>query len=59
MSQAAKKVNIKAVVQALPTYVMGVFKLNIGFCEKYEKIIRDIKMISTRFVACPGMHDKT
>lgn len=38
---------------------MGVFKLNIGFCEKYEKIIRDIKMISARFVACPGMHDKT
>lgn len=41
MSPAGKEVNIKAVVQALPTYVMGVFKLNIGFCEKYEKIIRD------------------
>lgn len=43
MSQVAKEVNIKAVVQALPRYVMGVFKLNIGFCEKYQKIISDFR----------------
>lgn len=63
MSQAAKEVNIKAVVQALPTYVMGVFKLNIGFCEKYEKTIRDfcgeIKMISASSLHVLGLHDKT
>ena len=41
MSQAAKEVNVKAVAQSLPTYVMGVFKLNKSFCDKYEKIIRD------------------
>lgn len=41
MSQAAKEVNVKSVVQALPTHVMGVFKLNLSFCEKYEKLIRD------------------
>lgn len=41
MSQAAKEVHIKSVVQALPTYVMGVFKLNQSFCESYEKTIRD------------------
>jgi hypothetical protein len=28
------------VVQAIPAYVMGVFKLSIGFCEQYEKLIR-------------------
>lgn len=40
MTQAAKEVHIKSVVQALPTFVMGVFKLSQGFCEKYEKLIR-------------------
>lgn len=41
MSQAAKEVNVKLVLQSLPTFVMGVFKLNAGFCDKYEKLIRD------------------
>ena len=41
MSQATKEVNVKAVAQSLPSYVMGVFKLNQSFCDKYEKIIRD------------------
>jgi hypothetical protein len=41
MSQAAKEVNVKAVAQSLPTNVMGVFKLNQSFCDKYEKVIRD------------------
>ena len=41
MSQAAKEVNVKAVAQGLPTFVMGVFKLNQSFCDKYEKVIRD------------------
>ena len=41
MSFAAKEVHIKSVVQALPTYTMGLFQLSKGFCEKYEKMIRD------------------
>ena len=32
---------MKSVAQALPTYPMGVFKMSVGFCDKYEKIIRD------------------
>lgn len=41
MSFAAKEVHIKAIVQALPVYTMGVFKLSAGFCEKYERLIRE------------------
>ncbi|KAM0844489.1 hypothetical protein ACQ4PT_057047 [Festuca glaucescens] len=41
MSHAAKDTLIKAVAQSLPAYVMGVFKMSTGFCEKYEKLIRD------------------
>jgi ribonuclease HI len=41
MSHAAKDTLIKAVAQSLPAYVMGVFKMSTGFCENYEKIIRD------------------
>ena len=37
MSYAAKEVHVKLVVQALPTFVMSVFMLSKGFCEKYEK----------------------
>src|SRR3954470_6431779 len=40
MSFAAKEVHVKSVVQALPTYTMGVFQLSKGFCDKYEKMIR-------------------
>lgn len=41
MSQAAKEVNVKSVVQALPAYIMGVFKMSMGFCGRYQKMIRD------------------
>ena len=41
MSHAAKEVHVKSVAQALPTYPMGIFKMNKSFCEKYEKLIRD------------------
>jgi hypothetical protein len=40
MSQAAKEVLIKAVTQALPTYVMSVFKLPFGFSDSLEKHMR-------------------
>lgn len=35
MSYAAKEVHVKSVVQALPTFPMGVFILSKGFCQKY------------------------
>lgn len=41
MSYAAKEVHVKSVVQALPTFTMGVFKMSKGFCEKYERLIRE------------------
>lgn len=41
MSHAAKEVLVKSVLQALPLYCMGVFKMSQGFCDKYEKLIRD------------------
>ena len=41
MSHAAKEVLVKSVLQALPTYCMAMFKMTQGFCEKYEKLIRD------------------
>lgn len=41
MSYAAKEVHVKSVVQALPCYIMAVFLLSKGFCEKYEKMIHD------------------
>lgn len=41
MSFAAKEVRVKSVVRALPTYTMGVLLLSKGFCEKYERLIRE------------------
>jgi hypothetical protein len=40
MSMAAKEVLIKSAVQAIPTYVMGVFKLPLGTCDDMTQIIR-------------------
>ena len=41
MSHAAKDTLIKSVVQSPPNYAMSVFKMSIGFCEDFEKLIRD------------------
>ena len=41
MSHGAKDTLIKSVAQALPSYAMGVFKMSSGFCEQYERLIRD------------------
>jgi hypothetical protein len=35
-----KEVLIKSVAQAIPTYVMGVFKLPATLCEEMEQLIR-------------------
>ena len=40
LSQASKDVKIKAVVQSIPTYSVGVFKLPIGLCKDIEAMIR-------------------
>ena len=40
-SQGGKEVLIKAVAQALPTFLMGVFKLPDGLCEDLTKMIRN------------------
>jgi hypothetical protein len=41
MSAAAKDVLIKAVAQALPTYIMGVFKIPLTLCDSLTSITRD------------------
>jgi hypothetical protein len=40
MSQVAKDVLIKSVAQALPTYMMNVFKVPFGLCDALEKHVR-------------------
>ena len=40
LSQAGKEVMIKAVVQSISTYSMGVFKLPVGLCKDIEAMIR-------------------
>jgi hypothetical protein len=40
-SHGAKDTLIKPVAQALPGYAMGVYKMTLGFCEQYERLIRD------------------
>jgi hypothetical protein len=39
-SQAAKEILIKAIAQALPVYVMSVFKLPLGLCDELTRMIR-------------------
>ncbi|GJN28882.1 hypothetical protein PR202_gb17054 [Eleusine coracana subsp. coracana] len=40
ISSARKEELIKFMAQALPTYLMGVFKLTNGLCEEHMKKIR-------------------
>jgi hypothetical protein len=58
MSIAAKEVLIKAVAQALPTYIMSVFNLPLGLCDDLTSVIREfwwgLKMARERRHGSPG-----
>jgi hypothetical protein len=41
LSKGGKEIMIKAVAQALPTYIMGVFKLPMSVCDDLSKLIRN------------------
>jgi hypothetical protein len=41
LTQAAKEVFIKSIAQALPVYIMGIFKLPFGLCDELTKMIRN------------------
>jgi hypothetical protein len=41
LAQSAREILIKAIAQAIPTYVMGVFKLPALLCDELTKLIRD------------------
>ena len=40
LSQAGREVLIKSVIQAIPTYAMGCFKLPLGLCDDIEVMIK-------------------
>jgi hypothetical protein len=41
LTQVAKEVFVKSIAQALPVYIMGVFKLPYGLCDELTKMVRN------------------
>jgi hypothetical protein len=48
LSQGGKEILIKAVAQALPTFIMGVFKLSFSLCDELTVTSRIMEWKSTR-----------
>ena len=40
LSQAGREILIKAIIQVIPTYAMGCFKLPLGLCHEIEAMIK-------------------
>ena len=40
LSQAGREILLKTVVQAIPTFAMGCFKLLVGLCQEIEALIQ-------------------
>ena len=47
LSQAGREVLIKSVIEAIPTYALGCFKLPIGLCHEIEAMVKKF---------CRGQH---
>ena len=41
LSQAGKETLVKSVLQAIPTYIMGVFKLPYSVCDDLTRMVRN------------------
>ena len=42
LSQVGREVLIKSIIQAIPTFAMGYFKLPIGLCHEIEAMLKKI-----------------
>ena len=40
LSQASREVLLKSIIQAIPTFTMGFFKLPLGLCNDIEALIK-------------------
>lgn len=41
MSHGVKDNLVKSVARTIPAYTMSIFKMGAGFCNQYEKLVRD------------------
>ena len=42
LSQAKREVLLKAVIQTIPTYTMGCFKVSVSLCNEIEALIKKV-----------------